>query len=291
MNQIADQDEQFAQLINQHLPLVRHIMFQVSVRFPKHVDRTELVRAGVLGLVQAARRYDAAKGIPFKAYAGKRIRGAILDAVRTVDWAPRSLRRSARSVEVVSGTLSNDLGRTPTPAETAAALGISPQQLAELQEQLTRSVVLTLDMAVTDSDGQDVVALGDTVSCRSESTEEGLETRERDAYLHDAVELLPHRHRVVVEGYFFGGRTSEDLAQELAVTVSRISQLRSEAYEMLKDGINFQFADPTETNPTGTDLRSAERKLNYANAIAARSTWRDRLQPPVRAARPMALAI
>lgn len=291
MNQIEDQDEQFAQLIEQHLPLVRHIMFQVSVRFPKHVDRTELVRAGVLGLVQAARRYDAAKGVPFKGFATKRIRGAILDAARTVDWAPRSLRRSARSVEVVSGNLSNDLGRTPTPAETAAAVGMRPQQLAELQEQLTRSVVLTLDMAVIDSDGQDVVALGDTVSCGSESTEEGLETRERNAYLHDAVELLPHRHRAVIEGYFFGGRTSEALAHELEVTVSRISQLRSEAYEILKDGITSQFADPTETNQPVTDLRSAERKVRYANAIAARSTWRDRLRPPVHVARPIALAV
>src|ERR687890_2523095 len=85
--------------IEEHLPLVRHIVFQVAVHFPRHVDRQDLARAGALGLMEAAHRYDAERGVPFERFASQRIRGAILDAVRAADWAPRSLRNSARKLE------------------------------------------------------------------------------------------------------------------------------------------------------------------------------------------------
>jgi RNA polymerase sigma factor for flagellar operon FliA len=291
---VEQNQKDFEALIEQHLPLVRHVVFQVSVRFPRHVDRSELARAGVLGLVQAARRYDAVKGVPFQRYAAQRIRGAILDAVRSVDWAPRSLRRSARDVELVSGQLANDLGRSPTAAETAAGLGMTVQQLSDLQDQLTRSVVLTLDMAVAEGDDDDEITLGDTVSDSSADASEELETRELHAYLHDAVVLLPERHRVVIEGYFFGGRTSEELAEELGVSVSRISQLRSDAFEMLREGITAQFAEPAvdaDIDIKARHARSAQRKAAYASAISARSTWKARIEAPApRAASPQRVA-
>ncbi|HEY3240296.1 MAG TPA: sigma-70 family RNA polymerase sigma factor [Acidimicrobiia bacterium] len=278
--------------IEQHLPLVRHIVYQVSVHFPSHVDRTELTRAGVLGLVQAARRYDAVRGVPFQRFAAQRIRGAILDAVRSADWAPRSLRRSAREVETVSGQLANDLGRAPSSAETAAALGMTVRQLAVLQEQLSRSVVLTLDMALAEAGDDEEITIVDTVADRSADASEELETRELHAYLRDAVALLPERHRVVIEGYFFGGRTSEELAEELGVCVSRVSQLRSDAFEMLRQGVSAQFAEPgavadTDVRPT----RTAQRRSAYAAAIAARSTWKARIEAQAsRAATPLGAA-
>lgn len=274
-------DPQFTHLVEQNLPLVRHIVFQVSVRFPNHVDRDELARAGVLGLVQAARRYDPTQGVPFPRFAAQRIRGAILDAVRSIDWAPRSLRRAARTVEVASGRLANDLGRAPTSAETAAAVGMTPRQLADLQEQLARSVVLTLDMAVVENNDDDEITLGDTVADGSASASEELEQREMHAYVRDAVHLLPERHRLVIEGYFFGGRTSQELAVELGVSVSRVSQLRSDALEMLREGITAQYAEPADppaNEPAPT--RSAQRKEAYASAIAAHSRWKSRLDAP-----------
>jgi RNA polymerase sigma factor for flagellar operon FliA len=288
-NQTQGQD--FEALIEQHLPLVRHIMFQVSVRFPRHVDRTELARAGVLGLVQAARRYDEGKGVPFQHFAAQRIRGAILDAVRSVDWAPRSLRRSVRELEAVSGQLANDLGRSPTAAETAAALGMTTQQLSDVQDQLTRAVVLTLDMAVAETD-DDEITLGDTLTDTATGASEELETREMQAYLHDAVALLPERHRIIIDGYFFGGRTSEELADELGISVSRISQLRSDAFGMMRDGITAQFAEPAAEAEVDTHhVRLVQRKSAYASAIAARSNWKARIGAPApRAAMPMGVA-
>ena len=121
----AGTDAKTQELIEQHLPLVRHVVFQVAVHFPRHVDREELATAGALGLVEAARRYDEARGVPFDRFAAQRIRGAILDAVRAADWAPRSVRTLARKLEPIEQRLATDLGRVPTAEETAEALGVS----------------------------------------------------------------------------------------------------------------------------------------------------------------------
>lgn len=276
------QDPQVSQLIEQTLPLVKHIVFQVAVRFPRHVDREELARAGVLGLVQAAQRYDATKG-SFTPFAAQRIRGAILDAVREIDWAPRSVRRAGRSLEVTTETLANKLGRAPTHAETAAALGMTPQGLTELQAQLARSVVLALDWSVVNVEDDDEITLGDVIPGK-ESPEQELENRELLGYLRDAVALLPERRRQVIEGYFFEGKTSEELAELLGVTVSRISQIRSEAFELLRYGIDAQYDDGAGQPPVKPS-RAAKSKMAYAGAIADRSTWRSRLdERPVRIA-------
>src|SRR3954464_13110608 len=107
-----------AKVIEEPLPLVRHIVFQVAVHFPRHVDREELATAGALGLVEAARRFDESRGVPFDPFAAQRIRGAILDAVRAADWAPRSVRTLARRLEQVEQKLATELGRVPTVNET-----------------------------------------------------------------------------------------------------------------------------------------------------------------------------
>ena len=139
-----------ARLIEEHLPLVRHIVFQVAVHFPRHVDRDELARAGALGLVEAARRYDEARGVPFDRFAAQRIRGAILDAVRAADWAPRSVRTLARKLEAAEQRLATELGRVPSLREMADELGITLAELSKLQDRLFRSVVLALEHEVTD---------------------------------------------------------------------------------------------------------------------------------------------
>src|ERR687894_592655 len=136
--------------IEEHLPLVRHIVFQVAVHFPLHVDRKELARAGALGLVEAARRFDGSRGVPFQRFAAQRIRGAILDTVRSADWAPRSVRTLARSLEQTTQELASDLGRAPSAKEIADAMDTTPEQLTKLQERINRSVVLALDHATGD---------------------------------------------------------------------------------------------------------------------------------------------
>ncbi len=265
--------------IEEHLPLVRHIVFQVAVHFPRHVDREELARAGALGLVEAAKRYDGTRGVPFQRFAAQRIRGAILDAVRAADWAPRSVRTLARALEQTTQQLASDLGRAPSPTEMAEAMETTPDQLLRLQERIHRSVVLALDHRVADDEGEGLT-LGDTViDTRSLEPSEELELRELHAYLRDAVALLPERHRLVIIGYFLEGQTSADLARFLGVTESRVSQLRSESLAMLRDGINAQFPD-TDSEPAGDSL-VARRKATFAAAVGATSDWRDRIDSSV----------
>jgi len=260
--------------IEEHLPLVRHIVFQVAVHFPRHVDREELARAGALGLVEAAHRFDEARGVPFNRFAAQRIRGAILDAVRAADWAPRSVRTVARNIDQAGNRLTSDLGRAPTHGELADAVHVSPEELVRLQAKINRSMVLALDHPVGES-GEDVVTLGDTVSHDEPEPGETLEQRELHAYLRDAVGHLPERHRTVVVGYFLEARTSLELAEQLGVTESRISQMRSEALAMLKDGISAQYESPDA--PPNVSNRSSRRREVFAESVRSTSTWRDRL--------------
>lgn len=274
MGETKTETQDLSRLIEEHLPLVKHIVFQVAVHFPRHVDRDDLARAGALGLVEAARRYDDARGVPFDRFAAQRIRGAILDAVRAADWAPRSVRTLARRLESVEQRLATELGRVPSSAEMAEALDMTRDELSRFQDRMFRSVVLALEHEVSDDSDEDLT-LVDVLRDRStlEPLEE-LESRELHAYLRDAVELLPERQRLVIVGYFLEGRTSQDLARFLGVTESRVSQLRSEALAMLKEGIEAQYATTPEPECKG---RVARRKASYAAAIDEASAWQSRL--------------
>ena len=245
MTRPSDRPGDCTKLIEEHLPLVRHIVFQVAVHFPRHVDRDELATAGALGLVEAARRYDESRGVPFDRFAAQRIRGAILDAVRAADWAPRSVRTLARKLESVEQRLATELGRVPSADEMAEALGMSRDEL-----QPAAGPHVPLGRPGPRARGQRRPTRTSPWSTCSPTTapssrSEELETRELHAYLRDAVHLLPERHRLVVVGYFLEGRTSQELARFLGVTESRVSQLRSEALEMLREGIEAQYEAET----------------------------------------------
>ncbi|MDH4167990.1 MAG: FliA/WhiG family RNA polymerase sigma factor [Acidimicrobiia bacterium] len=264
-------------LIEEHLPLVKHIVFQVAVHFPRHVERDELARAGALGLVEAARRYDADRGVPFDRFAAQRIRGAILDAVRAADWAPRSVRTLGRKLEATEQRLATKLGRVPNIDEMAEELGMARSEIDRLQARMFKSVVLALEHEVNDDQDEDLTLVDVLIdhSCPEPSDE--LETRELHAFLRDGISLLPERQRVVVVGYFLEGRTSKDLADFLGVTESRISQLRSEALLMLKEGIEAQYDSAPLTHPEDANGRVARRKATYARDVRSNSGWKSRI--------------
>lgn len=265
-----------SRLIEDHLDLVNHIVFQVAIHFPRHVDRDDLARAGALGLVEAARRYDDSKGVPFQRFAAQRIRGAIIDAVRAADWAPRSVRSLARKLEATEQRLASHLGRVPHVTEVAEELGLSRDELHRLRDRLFRSVVLAFDHLVTDSPDEELTLVDVIEDVRSVEPCSELEKRELHAYLRDAISLLPERQRLVIVGYFLQDRTSQDLARFLGVTESRVSQMRTEALEALKRGIEAQYetADPDAAPATG---RQSKRRAQFAEAIGGRQAWTDRV--------------
>lgn len=267
--------EQIAALIEEHLPLVNHVVFQVAVHFPRHVERDELVRAGALGLVEAAKRYDEARGVPFNRFAAQRIRGAIIDGVRAADWAPRSVRALARQLDTVEQSLANQLGRVPSVAETADALGVSREELDRMRDRLFRSVVLAFDSLAGDTDDEELTLIDVLTDPSAVEPSQELENRELVSYLRDAVSLLPERHRLVVVGYFIEERTSQELARFLGVTESRVSQMRTEALAMLRAGIEAQYVE--DDDGPADDGVVARRRARYAASISAASGWTERI--------------
>ena len=225
-------------------------------------------------MVEAAQRYSPERGIPFQRFAARRVRGAMIDSVRAADWAPRSVRRLSRRFDAMEQQLASELGRAPQTKETAEALGMKPEEVSKLRSQLYRSVVLALEHDVGGESGEDLNLLDILPDRANLEPDEQLEGRELYAYLQDAISLLPERHRLVIVGYFLEEKTSAELARFLGVTESRVSQLRSDAVEMLRQGITSQYEDVEADSETG--LR-AERRKKYANAIGEASDWRDRL--------------
>ena len=259
-----------AELVEQNLPLVGHLVREMLARVPAHVSRDELTSAGMMALVVSAQGYDPSRGVPFARFAAIRIRGALLDELRGMDWAARSVRTRAREVETVRAHLSAALGRTARNEDIAAAMGITIAELDGLQSDTARASVLSLHGFAPES-GAEVLAEP------SVGPEGLLLQREQLGYLHDAISELPERLRFVVTSYFFDQRQMSDIAAELGVTESRVSQLRAEALELLRDGMNAQL-NPSVTEPSPKRSRRATAaRTAYYSAIAERSTLAGRL--------------
>ncbi|HET7328044.1 MAG TPA: sigma-70 family RNA polymerase sigma factor, partial [Nocardioidaceae bacterium] len=192
-------------LVREHIPLVGHAVRQMLSRVPAHVNRDDLSSAGLTALFQAARSFDPARGVAFPGYATTRIRGALLDELRGADWASRSVRRRARQVEDVRSTLTSTLGRAPTDAEVAGALGVSVAELEANEGDVSRAVVMSLQ-GFGDTDVDDLLPTS------APGPAELLEHRERLAYLRDAIDQLPERNRIVVQSYFLAERPMAEVA-------------------------------------------------------------------------------
>jgi RNA polymerase sigma factor FliA len=262
-------------LVDEHLTLVRQAVSDMSRRLPRHVRKDDLESAAMLGLAQAARSFDPDRGIAFERHASNRIRGALLDELRGADWASRSVRSKARRMQQTADELAVELGHAPTRGQLAAQLGVDAQALDRLEEDVHRATVLNYE-SIVQQGGEELLPTG------GEPPEAVLLDRERRAYLVDAVLALPERLRQVVTGYFFAERPMHRIADELGVTESRVSQLRTEALALIRDGLNANLdpeALPPEPRPGG---RLARRKAAYYAAIAANSDYRARLASEAR---------
>ncbi|MET7420631.1 FliA/WhiG family RNA polymerase sigma factor [Dactylosporangium sp. NPDC005555] len=256
--------------VRSHLPLVGHLVREMLGRLPAHVSREDLVSAGMAALAHAAKGFDPSRGIPFGSFATTRIRGALLDELRGLDWASRSVRTRARKVETTQQELTATLGRTPTQAELAEALGVAPEELKAIGDDVQRAVVLSLQ-------GFTAGTAEDLVPERTPGPEDLILHREKIGYLHHAVNALPERLRHVVTAYFFQERPMTDIAAELGVTESRISQLRSEALVLLRDGLNNHLDPQMVAAPERGNGCVARRRAAYYSQIARQGDLSARL--------------
>jgi RNA polymerase sigma factor for flagellar operon FliA len=263
---VREQEE----LIRAHMPLVGHLVRDMLTRIPNHIHRDDLTSAGLHALVTAARGWDPTRGIPFHRFAATRIRGAILDELRSLDWATRSVRTKARATDTTRQALTTTLGRAPSTEELAQALGTTTTDLHQTDNDVQRATVLSLQGFTTSS-------ADDLVTERNPGPEDMLLRREQIGYLHHAIGSLPERLQVVITEYFLLERPMADIAADLGVTESRISQLRAEALSLLKDGLNTHLDPdlaPVPENPEGI---TARRRASYYANIAGNTSLQARL--------------
>jgi RNA polymerase sigma factor for flagellar operon FliA len=240
-------------------------------RLPAHVRREDLLSAGMAALAGAAKNFDPERGTPFGSFATTRIRGALLDELRGLDWASRSVRSRARRVDAAQQELTAALGRMPTQAELAEALSVSAEELKSIDDDVQRAVVLSLQ-------GFAAGTAEEMLPERAAGPEDLLIHRERIGYLHHAINALPERLRHVVTAYFFDERPMLEIANELGVTESRVSQLRAEALTLLKDGLNNHLDPELISEPARPEGCVARRREAYYAQIAAQGDLRTRLQ-------------
>ena len=223
-------------LIVTYAPLVKYVAGRLGSGLPAHVDDEDLVSYGLLGLIGAIERYDPERDVKFETYAIARIRGAIIDELRALDWVPRSVRSRARDIERAIGELEAKLGRVPSDEEIAGKLGLTTEELDESLSEISRSSIAALDELWTISgSGGDQVALIDTIEDTDAPDPQGalsqVELREAIA---DSIARLPEREKLVVTLYYSEELTLREIGEVLGVTESRVSQLHTKAILRLK---------------------------------------------------------
>ncbi len=224
-------------------PLVKYVAGRMSSGLPAHVDEADLISYGLGGLIFAIQRFDLSREIKFETYAITRIRGAIIDELRSLDWVPRSVRARAREIERVNMKLEARLRRAPTDEEMAAELEISVEEFHDALLQISNSTIVALDELwnVSDSTG-DQVSLLDTIPDQGAPDPEAMvdqsELRDRIA---DAIAALPEREKLVIALYYYENLTLREIGEVLGVTESRVSQLHTKAVLRLRSKLGNEM--------------------------------------------------
>jgi RNA polymerase sigma factor for flagellar operon FliA len=222
-------------LILNYAPLVQYVAGRVAVGLPRHVDRADLVSYGIFGLIDAVERFDLGRDCRFETYAIARIKGNILDELRSLDWVPRSVRAKARAVETTLARLEAELHRPPSDAELAAALGLDDAGLQRALSEIALVSLVAFDAAVGAATGDDQpLTLGEVLADRDDDPMAAVELAELRRTLADAIERLPQRERTVVSLYYHDGLTLAEIGRVLGVTESRACQLHGKAVARLR---------------------------------------------------------
>lgn len=260
MERVGKVDE----MVREAMPLVGYVVTEMLSRLPAHVRREDLESAGYEALVRCARTYDPSVGTSFAQYARIRVRGAIVDELRSTDWASRGARRAERQLASAEDRLTQQLGRRPSEQEIAQDLGADGEDLLRTRERVQRAAVLSLNAVVGESD----VDVATNLPSGEPSQEDRIIADERTRVLYAAVDALPDRLRQVITEYFLGEKPMAEIAAELGVGESRISQMRAQALELLREGMNrhWEGIEPTTAPEPGV---AARRREEYYAKVAA----------------------
>jgi RNA polymerase sigma factor for flagellar operon FliA len=238
------------EIVHKYLHLVKYVAGRISVNLPPNVELNDLINDGILGLIDAIEKYDDARGVKFETYAITRINGAILDALRSLDWVPRAVRQRARELERAYQELEAQFGRVPTEDELANKLGITIKELDTLMQRVRGTAVLSLEEFLPNEKGYEI-PLVDTLKDSDNDVTSAVEAREIRGALVTAVEELPPQERTVISLYYFDGLTLKEIKSALNVSESRVSQIHAQAVihlrqklRELRSDLGYREGDP-----------------------------------------------
>ena len=246
------------ELVTQELPQVYYIAARIRERLPKQIDMEDLVSAGVIGLLEASRKFDSSKNVEFPIFARFRIRGAILDSLRELDWGSRSIRKKGREVTECITDLRKSLGREPTESEIATTLNVSLQQLQKTLGEIDGLYLMGSQGGSTDDweEGPDLI---ESAPSQDDSPYEQFERAERREHLEAAIAKLSEREQLVLSLYYREELTMREIAQVIGYAVSRVSQIHSAATAKLRASLSF-MREPIAPNRMTQGM--SERAVN-----------------------------
>ncbi|UCD17102.1 MAG: FliA/WhiG family RNA polymerase sigma factor, partial [Candidatus Zixiibacteriota bacterium] len=225
-----------AKLLKRYLPLVRNVAGRMAIGFPRSVEMSDLINTGVIGLVEAFSNFDPDRGVKFETYAVPRIRGAILDELRALDWVPRSTRARSREIERAVISLENDIGRPPSNEELADRLGYTVDELMLAMGDVSNSSLLSLDETVYKEEDNHQVPRIETVKDSSRNSALGdLEKLELRAFLVTAMDKLTEQEKLVIALYYFEELTLKEIGEVMSISESRVSQIHTRAVAKLRN--------------------------------------------------------
>jgi RNA polymerase sigma factor for flagellar operon FliA len=217
-------------LVTQYAPLVKYVAGKVAITMPHNIEFDDLVGFGQFGLLDAIDKFDPNKGVKFKTYAVVRIRGAIIDELRSIDWVPRSIRQKAREVENVIGTLEAQLGRIATDHEIADALGMTEADYGKTLMKISCTTMLSLNDVWFSGDENDKISIGESLEASmSLNPDVMMEMTEVKRVINESLKELPEKEKQITILYYYEGLTLKEIGHILGVTESRVSQLHTKA--------------------------------------------------------------
>ena len=239
----SETEEMRQMLLNKFLPLVRNVASRMAMGFPRSVELPDLINTGVIGLIEAFRNFDPDRGVKFETYAVPRIRGAILDELRALDWVPRSTRAKSREIERSYNVLENKYGRPPEKTELAKHMKVTIEELHLSLDDVSGTNILSLDDIIFREDDNRQVSRIETIVDSSKINILGeLEKDELRAFLSIAMEKLTAQEKLVIALYYYEELTLKEIGEVMSISESRVSQIHTRAVSKLRTMVQEKFA-------------------------------------------------
>jgi RNA polymerase sigma factor for flagellar operon FliA len=244
MQQIEISVENREAVIKEYAPMVKYVANRIAMRLPPHVEVDDLISVGVLGLIDAIDKYDSTRGAKFKTYAEFRVRGAILDELRSMDWVPRSVRQKASSMDAVVQKLQNKLGRRPEDEEIAEEMGVSLDELFTTLNETKSMPILSLeDLGIAKESGEQQSLLDCLAGKNDVDPQMHIRLVELKEIISKTIDTLPEKERLMISLYYYEELTMKEIGEVLGVTESRVSQIHSKAVFRLRNKLKSIIAE------------------------------------------------